>query len=91
VEESFGRVRDVRWGPRSLDVDLVVVGDLVVHEHDLEVPHPRARERAFVLVPWHDVDPSAELPGAGAVAALLAGLDRSGVRPRPDLELVTRP
>ena len=84
VEEAFARVRDVRWGPRTLDVDLVAVGDLRVDEPDLVVPHPRAAERAFVLVPWLDVDPEAALPGAGRVADLLAGLDRSGVRPRRD-------
>jgi 2-amino-4-hydroxy-6-hydroxymethyldihydropteridine diphosphokinase len=87
VEDAFGRVRDVRWGPRTLDVDLIAVGDLVVHEPDLELPHPRAGERAFVLVPWADVDPSAVLPGRGRVATLLARLDASGVRRRPDLEL----
>jgi 2-amino-4-hydroxy-6-hydroxymethyldihydropteridine diphosphokinase len=87
VEDAFGRVRDVRWGPRTLDVDLIAVGELVVDEPDLELPHPRAAERAFVLVPWLDVDPAAALPGAGSVAVLLEGLDASGVRHRPDLEL----
>jgi 2-amino-4-hydroxy-6-hydroxymethyldihydropteridine diphosphokinase len=87
IEDAFGRVRDVRWGPRTLDIDLITVGDQSVDEPDLEVPHPRAAERAFVLVPWSDVDPAAELPGAGPVADLLPGLDTSGVRARPDLEL----
>jgi len=87
VENAFDRVRDVRWGPRTLDVDVIAVGDLVVAEADLQVPHPRAAERAFVLVPWHDADPRAVLPGAGPVADLLAGLDTSGVRARPDLVL----
>ena len=58
-----------------------------VDEPDLLVPHPRAAERAFVLVPWLDVDPEAVLPGAGRVADLLAGLDLSGVRRRVDLLL----
>jgi 2-amino-4-hydroxy-6-hydroxymethyldihydropteridine diphosphokinase len=88
VENAFDRVREVRWGPRTLDVDVVAVGDLVVREPDLEVPHPRAAERAFVLVPWLDVDAAAELPGAGAVAALVERLGRDGVRRRDDLDLV---
>jgi 2-amino-4-hydroxy-6-hydroxymethyldihydropteridine diphosphokinase len=87
VEAAFARVRDVRWGPRTLDVDVVAVGDLRVDEPDLVVPHPRAAERPFVLVPWLDVDPEAVLPGAGPVADLAAGLDRSGVRSRRDLVL----
>ena len=88
VEDAFDRVRETRWGPRTLDVDVVAVGDLVVAEADLEVPHPRAAERAFVLVPWQDADPDAVLPGIGRVADLLSRLDRSGVRHRRDLELV---
>lgn len=88
VEDAFGRVRDLRWGPRTVDVDVVAVGDLLVDEPDLTVPHPRARQRAFVLLPWLDVDPAAELPGAGSVAGLLARLDRTGVRRRDDLDLV---
>jgi 2-amino-4-hydroxy-6-hydroxymethyldihydropteridine diphosphokinase len=87
VEAAFARTRDVRWGARTLDVDVVAVGDLRVDEPDLLVPHPRAAERAFVLVPWLDVDPEAALPGAGRVADLLAGLDVSGVRRRADLLL----
>jgi 2-amino-4-hydroxy-6-hydroxymethyldihydropteridine diphosphokinase len=53
----------------------------------LTLPHPRAYERAFVLAPWHDLDPAARLPGRGSVAALLAGLGRDGVRRQPDLTL----
>ena len=87
VEAAFGRVRDVRWGPRTLDVDVVAVGDLRVDEPDLVVPHPRAAERAFVLVPWLDVDGAAEVAGRGRVADLLAAVDRSGVRRRDDLSL----
>ncbi len=57
LEAAAGRVRDTRWGPRTLDVDILLVGDLTVDEPDLTVPHPRLRERAFVLVPLHDVAP----------------------------------
>ena len=87
IEDAFGRERVQRWGPRTLDVDLVVLGDSVVAEPDLEVPHPRAATRAFVLVPWLDLDVGAVVPGDGRVADLLAGMDRSGVRLRPDLTL----
>ena len=57
LEEEAARVRGERWGPRTLDVDVLLVGDLVVDEPDLQVPHPRLRSRAFVLVPLHDLAP----------------------------------
>lgn len=87
VEEAFHRVRDERWGPRTIDVDIVAYADAVSDDPVLTLPHPRAHERAFVLAPWHDVDPEAQLPGHGAVARLLEALTREGVAPRADLEL----
>ena len=87
VEEAFHRVRDERWGARTLDVDIVAYADLVDDDPHLTLPHPRAHERAFVLAPWHDVDPDALLPGRGPVADLLDGVTRAGVTPRGDLEL----
>ncbi|NBE96369.1 2-amino-4-hydroxy-6-hydroxymethyldihydropteridine diphosphokinase [Nonomuraea sp. KC401] len=87
VEDAFGRVRGERWGPRTLDVDLVAVGELVSDDPELTLPHPLAHERAFVLVPWSKADPEAVLPGRGRVADLLEGLDRQGVRLRDDLKL----
>lgn len=87
VENAYGRVRTERWGPRTLDIDLIVVGDTVSGDPDLTLPHPRAHERAFVLVPWADIDPAARILRRGAVADLLAAVDRRGVRPRPDLVL----
>lgn len=87
VESAFGRRREERWGPRTLDVDLIIVDGVVWDDPELTLPHPRAHERAFVLVPWAEVDPDAELPGHGPIAALLADLDQSGVRLRPDLSL----
>ncbi|MFF9122817.1 2-amino-4-hydroxy-6-hydroxymethyldihydropteridine diphosphokinase [Streptomyces sp. NPDC014889] len=87
VEEAFSRVRDERWGPRTLDVDIVAYAEHVSDDPVLTLPHPRAHERAFVLAPWHDVDPEAQLPGRGAVADLLTALTREGVEPRADLEL----
>ncbi|CAM5250960.1 2-amino-4-hydroxy-6-hydroxymethyldihydropteridinediphosphokinase OS=Streptomyces tendae OX=1932 GN=folK PE=4 SV=1 [Streptomyces tendae] len=87
VEEAFHRVRDERWGPRTLDVDIVAYAEVVSDDPHLTLPHPRAHERAFVLAPWLDVDPEAALPGQGRVADLLATVTRDGVAPRADLEL----
>ena len=87
VEEAFHRVRDERWGARTLDVDIVAYADVVDDDPHLTLPHPRAHQRAFVLAPWHDVDPEAQLPGLGAVAELLDTVTREGVAARKDLEL----
>jgi len=89
AEEAAGRVRDLRWGPRTLDVDVIAVDDIELDDPDLTLPHPRAAERAFVLVPWLAVDPEARLSG-GSVADLVAQLppsEISAVRMRPDLVL----
>jgi len=83
LEAGFGRVRAERFGPRTLDIDIVCYAGQVSDDPELTLPHPRAHERAFVLAPWHDIDPGAELPGHGPVAGLLAGLDRASVRPVP--------
>jgi 2-amino-4-hydroxy-6-hydroxymethyldihydropteridine diphosphokinase len=80
VEASFDRIRVVRWGPRTLDIDIVTVAGEQSDNPDLTLPHPRAYERAFVLAPWHDADPDAVLPGHGAVADLLALADQTGIR-----------
>lgn len=79
LEQAAGRTREERWGPRTLDVDVVTVtGDdgvpVLSGDPDLTLPHPRAHERAFVLVPWLSLDPTAQLPGHGRVADLLAAL-----------------
>ncbi|GGK96769.1 2-amino-4-hydroxy-6-hydroxymethyldihydropteridine diphosphokinase [Planomonospora parontospora subsp. parontospora] len=86
AENAFGRVRTERWGARTLDVDLISVGEVVSGDPELTLPHPRAHERAFVLVPWLQADPDATLGGT-PVAELLAGLDKTGVRLRADLTL----
>lgn len=80
IEEAGGRVREVHWGPRTLDVDIVAYGDITMDRPELTLPHPRAHQRAFVLVPWSDIDPDATLPGHGPISGLLASLDASGVR-----------
>jgi 2-amino-4-hydroxy-6-hydroxymethyldihydropteridine diphosphokinase len=87
IEAAFGRARAERFGPRTLDIDIIDYAGQVSGDPALTLPHPRARERAFVLAPWHDVDPGAELPGRGTVTGLLAGLDRNGVRQVPGAEL----
>lgn len=70
IERAAGRVRGERWGPRELDIDLVVVGDLTCDTDELTLPHPRARKREFVLRPWLEVDRGAHL-GVVPVAILL--------------------
>jgi len=87
IEAAFDRVRVVRWGPRTLDIDVIDFGGERSDDPELTLPHPRAHERAFVLGPWRDVDPDAALPGRGPVAELLAEADRSGLR-RSNLSLV---
>lgn len=87
IEDAFARVRLVPQGPRTVDVDLIAVGDRVLNGEHLTLPHPRAHERAFVLVPWHEVEPDAVLVGHGRIADLLAGLDASGVQRRDDLRI----
>ncbi|WP_030756172.1 MULTISPECIES: 2-amino-4-hydroxy-6-hydroxymethyldihydropteridine diphosphokinase [unclassified Streptomyces] len=87
VEEAFDRVREERWGPRTIDVDIVAYADRVSDDPVLTLPHPRAHQRAFVLAPWNDIDPEAQIPGRGPVTALLAEIGLVGVTPRPDLEL----
>jgi 2-amino-4-hydroxy-6-hydroxymethyldihydropteridine diphosphokinase len=79
LEQAAGRTREVRWGPRTLDVDVVAVTEddgtpVVSDDPGLTLPHPRAHERAFVLLPWATLEPGAELPGKGKVADLLAAL-----------------
>jgi 2-amino-4-hydroxy-6-hydroxymethyldihydropteridine diphosphokinase len=80
AEEARGRLRNRRWGPRTLDVDVVAVGALRSDSPRLTLPHPRAHQRAFVLLPWVEIDPEAEVPGRGPARVLLDGLDTSGVR-----------
>lgn len=88
IEEAFERVRGDGWGrPRTLDVDIVTYQGMVCHDPVLTLPHPRVHERAFVMVPWHDLDPRAEIPGRGGLADLLAAVSRSGVEPRAEMEL----
>lgn len=72
IEDAHGRVREERWGDRTLDIDIVSFDRIEQVTDDLVLPHPRASEREFVVVPWLEVDPNAELPGIGRVDALPA-------------------
>ncbi len=86
AERAAARTREVRWGPRTLDVDVIAVDDVTSDDPALTLPHPRAAQRAFVLVPWSDIDAGATLAGR-PVRELLAGLDPdeiAGVHRRPD-------
>jgi 2-amino-4-hydroxy-6-hydroxymethyldihydropteridine diphosphokinase len=87
AEQALGRVRDQRWGPRTLDVDLIACDDEVTSDPELTLPHPRAHERAFVLLPWLDADAGAQLVGFGPVADLLARTDQTGVTRLADQSL----
>ncbi len=80
VEAAFDRVRVVRWGPRTLDIDIITYEGVTSDDPELTLPHPRAHERAFVLAPWHDADPAAELPGRGPVRGLLDAVGDGGIR-----------
>jgi 2-amino-4-hydroxy-6-hydroxymethyldihydropteridine diphosphokinase len=75
IERTLGRVRGERWGPRLIDIDLLVYGGEVVDEPGLRVPHPRLHERRFALQPLAELDPELEVPGRASVSALLAELD----------------
>ncbi|GGF47893.1 hypothetical protein GCM10010922_24670 [Microbacterium sorbitolivorans] len=74
IEARHGRVRDVRWGDRTLDLDVVAYGGVTSQDPHLTLPHPRAHERDFVLDPWLEIDPDATLPGLGPIAELRRAL-----------------
>ncbi len=93
IEAEHGRTREIRWGARTLDLDLIQVGRPGSHaevrrdDAVLTLPHPRAHERGFVLVPWAQADPAATVrttEGTRSVTDLVSGMDTSGVRPGPD-------
>lgn len=88
IEAAHGRVRDARWGDRTLDIDLILYGGRAISDDRLVVPHPRAHERDFVLAPWLDLVPDAVLMGHGRVADLLAAIGDTthplGAQGQPD-------
>ena len=87
IEQRFGRDRDAadgaRWGPRTLDLDLLLYGEREIDEPGLQVPHPHLHQRAFALVPLAAIAPDALIPGRASVAAALAMLDASGIEAIP--------
>ena len=92
-EQAADRTREQRWGPRTLDVDVITVDDVISDDPELTLPHPRAAERAFVLAPWWSVDPEGRLPGRGSVLELMQALpagEVEAVRLVPSLRLVRR-
>jgi 2-amino-4-hydroxy-6-hydroxymethyldihydropteridine diphosphokinase len=74
IEKSLGRERHEKWGPRTIDLDLIQYGTLLSSATELELPHPRAFERRFVLEPWHEIEPDALLLTHGKISELLAQL-----------------
>ena len=74
IEKSLGRERIEKWGPRTIDLDLIQYGSLLSKADELELPHPRAFERRFVLEPWHEIEPDAVLLTHGKISELLAQL-----------------
>jgi 2-amino-4-hydroxy-6-hydroxymethyldihydropteridine diphosphokinase len=82
AEQAWHRTREVRWGPRTLDVDVLCVGDVVSDDPELRLPHPRAAERGFVLLPWAEADPDAALPDGRRVADLALAWTTSGAPDR---------
>jgi len=80
IEQVAGRQRSMRWGPRVLDLDLLVFGDLVINQPGLRVPHPHLHQRAFVLVPLHEIAPTLEVPGLGSIFSLLQSVDCANIQ-----------
>ena len=85
IEDAYGRERGEKWAPRTLDVDLIMVGNTSTDVEDLRLPHPLAGERAFVLLPWLEIDAKGEIPGVGKVADLAGQVSGDGVVRRDDL------
>lgn len=86
IEDAFGRERGDRWAPRTLDVDLILVGNSISDDDDLRLPHPLAASRAFVLLPWLEIDAKGEIPGVGKIDKLASAVDGAdGVVRRQDL------
>lgn len=80
IEQAQGRTREVRWGARTLDLDLLVYGDSIIGDKALTVPHPGLPERAFVLYPLQEIAPMLKIPGLGPLAALVAHCPKNGLK-----------
>ncbi len=82
IEQAHLRVRKERWGPRTLDLDLLMYGDQLIEHPRLQVPHCRIPERAFVLLPWLEIEPELEVPGMGSLSNMAEQADSKGLRRR---------
>ncbi len=78
------RTREIRWGARTLDLDLLLYDDIVIDRKDLTIPHPRLHERNFVVYPLYDIAPSLRLPNGRALSELVEQLPSTGLRPMTD-------
>lgn len=87
IEHEAQRERIEHWGPRTLDVDIIDFGGAVIDDEDLSIPHPRAHERGFVLIPWLSVDPDALVVGHGRVEDLIKDISFVEVRERRDVQM----
>lgn len=83
IESALGRERTMVNGPRTIDLDLILYGDQIIHEHELVVPHPRMHERAFVLVPLTEIAPDVIIPGHGPALAMLPGIADQSLKRMP--------
>ena len=90
IEDELGRVREVHWGPRTVDIDILAYNNLALETPDLVIPHPRAHERAFVLIPWNELDAQFVIAGHGTVQECLADVSRDGVELYSDVQLHVR-
>ena len=79
IEQTYKRVREIRWGPRTLDLDLLLYGDEEIDHVDLKVPHPEMPNRNFVLIPLYEIAPQLTIPGMGAIDELITKLDTGGL------------
>lgn len=84
IENAQGRARELHWGPRTLDLDLLLYDDVVINSKDLVIPHPRLHERNFVAYPLYDIAPALRLPDGRALSELVEQLPRTGLRPFQD-------
>ncbi|MGV6825380.1 MAG: 2-amino-4-hydroxy-6-hydroxymethyldihydropteridine diphosphokinase [bacterium] len=80
IENQHGRVREQRWGPRTLDLDILMFGQQIIDSDRLQVPHPGLGDRGFVLEPWYEIAPTTVIPGVGKLETVRARLGDSGVR-----------
>ena len=87
LENQAKRVREVRWGPRTLDVDILTYGNEVLSSEELTLPHPRIAERAFVLIPWFEIAPDSEITNLGKLESLYNSISKSEVVKNNDYQI----